>query len=659
MNRSPATSDLHTSRFARFSTSLVRGLGLVLLFVSITDVSFAQNQALGRQAVPGEFIVKYKSSVTTNVRSQRSKLSAKSNMRKAYPEMGMYHISLKADAAASATQAQTLADIKSDPDVEFVEPNYIWYKHEEVPPADALGSVSLSSYSYSDIIGNRDAAADNGFYQNNLSSDVEQSWTLESTVGQKGKVIVAIVDTGLDSGHTLFKSVSQGGAGALWVNVAEAKGLPGVDDDQNGFVDDINGWNFHSNTANYFDDEGHGTHVAGIVVGAGQNIFARPLAESKIQVMPLKFLGADGSGTTSSAINAIYYAVHKGAQVINNSWGGPTYSRALHEAMTYAYVNAVLVVSAAGNYRSDNDSVAMYPANYDVPSNISIASASYYDVMSGFSNYGRTSVHVASPGEYILSSAPGDRYAFMSGTSMAAPFVAGVAALAWRENSSLTGYQVKQLVMTSADVLSPFSSYVVTNGRVNAHRLISSAKSSYGNSVSAYQPDYKAQYRSPASDSISSSGSVGGCGLVKSVIDNGPGHGSSAPAAGMFGGILILPLIAWFALRRRESKDGRSHERFQLNSEIRVKVGDKEVIGSMTSISLGGVSFNVDQALEKGGIVTMQISSPDGHELIEVQGQVVWNANDQKYGVKFANARQGTLAMIQQWVSTFGRAGSN
>jgi len=79
----------------------------------------------------------------------------------------------------------------------------------------------------------------------------------------------------------------------------------------------------------------------------------------------------------------------------------------------------------------------------------------------------------------------------------------------------------------------------------------------------------------------------------------------------------------------------------------------------MTSISLGGVSFNVDQALEKGGIVTMQISSPDGHELIEVQGQVVWNANDQKYGVKFANARQGTLAMIQQWVSTFGKAGSN
>ncbi len=653
LNRRSSALVLNSNLGSIFATCPWGLLALHLVFgISVAKAQVGQ----APEVVQGEYIVKYKNSTGVNVRSQRTKLAARSTMRKAYPEMGMYHVSVKAGAANSVANIE---DLKNDPDVEFVEPNYRWYKSAAADPSASAG-IALSSYSYQEIITNRDAYADNGFYQNNLGNDVQRSWSLESNIAAKGKVIVAVVDTGLDSSHILFQPTASGGAGALWVNAAEAAGLPGVDDDQNGFVDDVNGWNFNNNTANFFDDESHGTHVAGIIVGAGQNIFARPLQESKIQIMPLKFLGIDGSGTTSSAINAIYYAVNKGAQVINNSWGGPTYSRALHEALTYAYNNAVLVVSASGNYRSNNDSTPMYPANYDVPSNVSVASTSTYDVLSGFSNYGRSSVQLASPGEYVLSSVPGNKYAYMSGTSMAAPFVSGIAAMAWRENSALTGYQIKQMLISSVDVIPALSAYVSSNGRVNTSNLVGAALGSAGSNISSFQPNYAAQYRTPASDTTSgTSTSVGGCGLITNVIHQGPGRCGSNPTGGVVGGLMLLPMIVWFALRRRSHKDHRSHERFHLNSEIRVKMGDREIVGSMRSISLGGVSFSTDQALENGGIVTMQIASPDGRERIEVQGQIVWNSSNQAYGVKFANARKGTLAMIQQWVQTFGSPSKN
>lgn len=616
--------------------------GLFVVFLTY-GVARAQNV----QAVPGEFIVKYKSS-SLSIRTQSSKLAAKADVQKAYPSMGMYHISMKVGPG----EAANLEQIKADPDVDFVEPNYIWDKATDSSSVNAQSGTSQTTYSYSDLINNRYAGTDvNTFYQNGLSATrVARSWSQEFSLASKGKVIVAVVDTGLDSNHTLFLPVSSQGAGALWVNTKEQQGVAGIDDDQNGYVDDINGWNFISNTPNFADDDGHGTHVAGIVVGVAQNIFARPLVESKIQIMPLKFLGANGSGTTAAAINAIYYAVNKGAQVINNSWGGSTYSRALHEALAYAYDHQVLVVSAAGNYKSNNDSTPMYPANYDVPSNISVASSSNYDSMSSFSNYGPSTVHIASPGEYILSSYPGDVYTYMSGTSMATPFVAGIAAMAWREDSSMTGYQVKQLIMSSADKANGFNGYISTGARVDFYSLLGAAQSSVG-TMSAYQPVYKAQYRSVASDS-SSSGGGAGCGLVTTAVLKGPGSGGPNPMAGVISGLLLMPLAVWFVIRRKDPKSRRRHERFRMSSEVRVMVGDRELVGSVNTISQGGLSFNTDEALEKGGIVTMRISSPDGREVIEVQGAVVWNEKNQAYGVQFANARQGTIAMIQQWTQS-------
>ncbi|MFS4457686.1 S8 family serine peptidase [Bdellovibrio sp. HCB2-146] len=610
-----------------------------LLIISLL-VMMSSAHAQTPNAVPGEYIVKFKmSSAAPGIAQQ--KLSGKVNLKASFAALGMYHVSMKAGADAQAGYES----LKNDPEVEYMEPNYIFYK-EEIDP----DSVTVESLNDMVASGTVNAAA--GTYtQSSAPTQVAAAWSEQSSIAQAGKVVVAVIDTGLYKSHRVFLPTASGGTGALWINTREAGGQPGVDDDGNGYVDDINGWNFINNTADFNDDDknGHGTHVAGIVVGTSLNIYANPLDESKIQIMPLKFLGANGSGSTSNAIKAIYYAVYNGARVINNSWGGPTYSRALHDAMTFAYNYRVFVASAAGNYASDNDDTPMYPSNYDVPSNISIASSSSSDRLSGFSNYGFNTVHLAAPGEWINSTLPGgaSTYGSMSGTSMATPFVSGMAALAIREEPTLSGYQVKELIMSSANQVSALSPYMVSGARINSLTLIQAAKNAQPGS---YQPAYKPDYtRSVASAESAPAG--GGCGLVSTAVLTGPGSGGIPPTAGVVAGLLLIPLVMWRVLRPRDPKQRRKFERFKMSSEIRVMVGDRELVGSVNTISLGGLSFNADAALDKGGIVTMQIQSPDGKEVVQVQGHVVWNEKNACYGVQFDNAREGVLAMIQDWTA--------
>lgn len=616
--------------------------------VTVAAVLLSLNvSAQEAKTVPGEYIVKYKSS-SGGAAAVRGKLQGKAVLKNAFPSMNMYHVSVKTTNRSGEEETVNLEALRQDPDVAYVEPNYIFDKNEVEEMGAPLGqsltptAAELEQYSYSQ--------------SSSPTGGVTEAWKVLSPLSNNnGKIVVAIVDTGLDANHHVFAPYAEdangksvGGTGALWVNEVEAAGQPYVDDDGNGFVDDIHGWNFITNNNNFADDDNHGTHVAGIVVGAGLNIFATELQESKIVVMPLKFLNNKGSGTTANAVKAIDYAVRNGARVINNSWGGASYSRALHEALTFAYNNSVLIVSAAGNYSSNNDASPMYPANYDVPSNIAIASTSSTDQLSYFSNYGATTVQVGSPGEWIRSTIRGDNYGWMSGTSMASPFVSGMAALALREAPYLTGFQMKQLIMQEADYVQKLTGKVSTSARISSMELISQAK--VMSASSSYQPDYNPVYsREPSSVG----GGAAGCGLVTTAITNGPGKGGPASGAGVLAGLLMIPLIVWFALRR--TADGRSrrkHERFRMNSEIRVKVGDRELLGHTNTISEGGLSFNVDEALEKGGLVTMRIQSPDGHEAIEVTGQVVWSEANQAYGVQFANAREGTLAMIKQWTQS-------
>lgn len=611
---------------------------LLAVFTLTFGVSFAHAQQAG-EAVPGEYIVKLKS--MAGPAGVLSKMQGKIALKGSFQGINMFHVSLKSGGEG----AQALDELISDPDVEYVEPNFILKKAVSTDP-EGLSAPS-NVYSMSELQSlDQYSASSTTYSQSGAPTKVAQAWSIESTGPLRP--IVAIIDTGLDANHSAIV-----GSQALWVNTREIAN--GIDDDYNGYVDDLNGWNFVTNTPNFADDEGHGTHVAGIVIGTGINILANPVTETaKVRIMPLKFLDANGSGSTANAIKAIYYAVNNGAQVINNSWGGASYSRALHEAMAFAYSNRMFIASAAGNNGRNNDSTPMYPANYDVPSNLSVAATSDYDYIASFSNFGTGTVPVASPGVQILSLLPNNSTGTMSGTSMATPFVAGLAALAMREAPQLTGYQIKNIMLSKAARYSQLASKVTTSARVDALALITEAKAQSGvqSNQPSYSPDYQVD-RSAASEATPKTG----CGLVSAaLVKGGPGSGTGdMNGALVLVGLLMMPVILWAVLRQRalaqknNPASRRLFDRFKMDSDIRVSVGDRELVGSLKTISLGGASFNADEALEKGGIITMKITSPDGKDIVEVQGQVVWNEANHAYGVQFAGAEQNTLTMIQRW----------
>lgn len=624
---------------------------LMLLVVCSFDLSLAQAQDF----VPGQMIVKLRSGGSIGVAAgaaQRkafsAKMSEKAMLMKSFNGMNIHHYQLKAGQDLDAT----MADLRNDPDVEYVEPNFILHKQADT-------NNSSQTYSADEVRAMATNSSAGTYTQSYAQAKVTESWAAMST-STLVTPIVAVVDTGVDYNHSVFT-----GTGAMWKNPGETgtdaqgrnKSSNGVDDDGNGFIDDVVGWNFHSGTNNPMDDDEHGTHVAGIILGVGQDIFATTLKPAKIRIMALKFLGADGSGSTSDAINAINYAVNNGANVVNNSWGGSSYSQALHDALTYAYTKRAALVSAAGNFTNDNDTSGLYPASYPVPSMISVAATSDYDVLASFSNFGKSSVHVSAPGVGILSTVPGNGFRFLSGTSMASPFVAGMAALAYREAPNLTGYQVKNILMATVNPVSSLSTKIFTSGRVNAYNSIVEAKNE--TTVQAIQPSYVANapagIRAPAA-----SETKGGCGTVATTGASQliPGSGPRALSSLLLTLAFALPLMAWITLRVREQQKlgRRKHDRFIMNSEIKVRFGDRELSCQMKTISEGGLSFNADQMLEKGGVVTMMITGPDGSQQIQVQGHVVWNEQNQAYGVAFDEAKEGALSAIRGWSSSLIRA---
>ncbi len=600
----------------------------ILLSSLIASVSFAQ--VAGPQAVAGEYIVKFKkSSGVGGGLKVVGKLGSSISVKTVFAGSSMMHVKVSSEAAKNA--------LLSNPEVDFVEPNYIL----SVNPTEMSGLGSAPSPT-------------DDYAQSGAATQVKDSWTIQKPYNQGSKVTVAVIDTGLDVSHQVFAD-----SGAIWDNAAEVSGLPGVDDDSNGYIDDKHGWNFAANSSNINDDNDHGTHCAGIVLGVGQDVEAMPVRESKVKIMPLKFLDANGAGSTSSAVSAILYAVRNGAKVISNSWGGSSYSQSLHEAYTYAYNNGVVIVSAAGNSNSDNDNVSMYPANLDTPNNISVAATDDSDNRASFSNYGATKVAVAAPGVRILSTVPSNGvscyppgcFMMMSGTSMATPFVSGMAALIYREAPQLSAYQVKSLIMGSIDSIGGLSGKVSTAGRVNVFKAITNAISATSTAAwtPSYSPDYKAS-RSPASEE--GAASPAGCGLVKAFIDSGAGGGGGAAgnAADIFLvlTVLFLPLIVAVNLRSKiavaKVANRRVFERFNLAKQASLQLSDQVINITTADISLGGISFNSDAGFEKGQIIELKFEN--GTQTI--QAEVVRSHNN-VYGLKFLNVSDEVKFEIESW----------
>lgn len=607
----------------KLNFSLVVGLSLSIVAPQ------AIAQVSEPQVVTGEYIVKFKkqSSVSgAGFSKMASSFGSSVSVKNVFAASRMMHLKVNDSEGRDA--------LYSNPDVEFIEPNYIL----SVNPVDvsALGSAPSPSDSYG---------------QSRANVQVRDSWNIQKPYDQGDKVVVAVIDTGLDRGHLIFKD-----SGGLWENEAEKNGRAGVDDDGNGYVDDINGWNYVGNNSNVHDDNNHGTHVAGIVLGVGQDVMAYPVRESKVKILPLKFLDSKGAGSTANAVSAIYYAVAQGAKVINNSWGGPSYSQSLHEAYAYAYNNGVVIVSAAGNSNTSNDTTPMYPASINSPNNISVASTTDSDFKSSFSNFGVGSVHLAAPGTSILSSVPGSGcfapgcFQMMSGTSMAAPFVAGLAALVLREAPQLSSYQVKSVIEGSLDRVSGLSSVVATSGRVNAYKAIVTAKSNVGTQpwAPAYSPDYKSS-RSTASAMDAMPGA--GCGLVKAMIDKGGTGGGSGALALL--AVFALPFLVALGLRNKKevqapvaATNRRAYDRFSVAKKAVLKANDQLIDITTEDLSVGGISFRSDAGLNKGQIIELQFSDRTDEKL---EAEVVWCSTKQEYGLRFLNVSESIKFQIQSW----------
>ncbi|BBD65163.1 peptidase S8/S53 [Nostoc commune NIES-4072] len=254
-------------------------------------------------------------------------------------------------------------------------------------------------------------------------------------------VVVAVVDTGVDYNHEDLKN-------NIWTNTKEIAGN-GIDDDGNGYVDDNYGWNFADKNNNTLDNNGHGTHVSGTIAGENNNYGVTGIAYNA-KIMPVKVLDSSGSGSYSSISKGIRYAVDNGANVINLSLGGASSNRALESAIDYASSKGVIVVMAAGN---NGDSSPDYPASYASKSGIAVGAVDKNNSLADFSNRSGTNEisYVTAPGVKVYSSLPNNQYATYSGTSMAAPHVAGIVALMLSANPNLTDAQVRQIVAETSE----------------------------------------------------------------------------------------------------------------------------------------------------------------------------------------------------------------
>jgi len=272
-------------------------------------------------------------------------------------------------------------------------------------------------------------------------------------------VVVAVLDSGVDYKHSDL-------AANIWTR---PDSIPQYVDDERGTFDDLHGFDSADELPDPMDDNGHGTHCAGIIGAVGNNGLGIAGVNWNVRIMPLKFLGSGGSGSTEKAIEAINYAIDRkkagvNVRVISASWGSTMYSRALEDTIRAAGDAGILFVAAAGNDGSNTDVWPHYPSSYKLPNLISVAAVDRNDALTSFSNFGLKTVDLAAPGKDILSTWPGDDFREASGTSMATPFVSGVAALIVAQSPNITVKQLRKKLLDSVDKRDDLKGKVASGG---------------------------------------------------------------------------------------------------------------------------------------------------------------------------------------------------
>jgi thermitase len=358
-----------------------------------------------------------------------------------------------ADAAVVVNEYSQLAE------VEYAEPNY------DIE-LDAAEGPLVPVLPHDPQFNDQWALANSGQRGGKQGADISAGLAWATTTGSD-KVVVAVLDSGVDYTH---EDLIQN----MWMRPAA---MTPYQDNELGTIDDEHGFNAIDSAADPMDENGHGTHCAGIIGAEGENNLGIAGVNWKVQIMPLKFMNAGGFGTTKDAIEAINYVIDRkkagvNVRVISASWGSTQRSRALEDAIRKAYENDILFVAAAGNATTNNDRTPHFPSSYNVANVVSVAALDRNDQLASFSNYGVKSVAIAAPGVDILSTWLGDGYEEKSGTSMATPVVSGVAALILAEHPRMSVDDLKKKLLASTDPIVALKGKTVTGGRINAAKAL-------------------------------------------------------------------------------------------------------------------------------------------------------------------------------------------
>ena len=414
------------------------------LVAVIVASSLGPSSALAAEdAVPGEIIVKYRSGV-----SRARRASVESALPSVAHVCKFDFIRAELLRVPAAATSEALSRLRASADVEYAESNH--YVYAQVIPNDP---------SFSQLWGLKNTGQGGGY----VGADISATLAWDTFTGDPNFPI-GVIDTGIDYTHPDL-------AANVWTNPGEVPGN-GKDDDGNGYVDDVHGYDFVNNDGDPMDDGYHGTHVAGTIGAVGNNGVGVTGVNWRCKLIAIKFMDPTGIGTEANAIAAIGYSIAVGCKLTNNSWGNMSGGQAMLDAINAAGAAGQLMVFAAGNNGWNIDSVPFWPPSYMTPNMITVTSTDGRDLRPTLTNYGAVTVNLGAPGYGIYSCKPGNLYQTLNGTSMAAPHVTGAAALAMARSPLATSAQIRQLILLSTDPVASMAGVTSTGGRLNANKLM-------------------------------------------------------------------------------------------------------------------------------------------------------------------------------------------
>jgi parallel beta-helix repeat protein len=367
-----------------------------------------------------------------------------------YPHVGLYKMQL--DLSISVENALKILSL--DPRIQYAEPDFIM-------TLDAIKTPNDAKYSF--LWGLNNSGQTGGTADADI--DAAEAWTISNG---SSDIVVAVIDTGVDYNHPDLTA-------NMWKNPNET--VDGIDNDGNGYIDDIYGIDAYNDDSDPMDDHSHGTHCSGTIGGVGNNSIGVVGVNWNVSIMALKFISKFNSGPTSDAIETINYMIMMkengtNIKVSSNSWGGGGFSKSLYDAIEKTRRANIIFIAASGNDYSDTDITPHYPSSYNLTNVLSVAATDHNDNRAAFSNWGAHSVDVAAPGVRTYSTILSNGYGNKSGTSMATPHTAGLAALIAATNSTMNYNELKNLIMTTVDPLPALKEEMIAGGRINAYNAL-------------------------------------------------------------------------------------------------------------------------------------------------------------------------------------------